>query len=121
MKLSFLLVAVSAFAETLTVSPQGPLRNLASARDRVREMRRAGAKTPVTVLIRGGTYFLSEPFVLTAEDSDVTYAAYPKERPILSGGRRIEGWTKGKAQLWTAPTPFAFNQLFIKDRRWHGS
>ena len=71
----------------------------------------------MTVLLRGGTYFLTDCFVLGPEDSDVTYAAYAGERPILSGGRRIEGWQKGNGMLWTAPASFVFRQMFLDGRR----
>jgi hypothetical protein len=62
----------------------------------------------MTVLARGGTYFLDEPVVLNPEDSGtkaqpVTYAAYPGERAIVSGGRRIAGWSKEDNRQWTAP------------------
>jgi hypothetical protein len=49
------------------------------------------ATAPVTVLLREGTYRQSRPLVFTPEDSGteafpVTYAAYPGERPVVSGG-----------------------------------
>jgi parallel beta-helix repeat protein len=96
-------------AATLYVSTDGragasgttkePLPSLAAARDKIRELRRSGDKSAMTVQVRGGTYFLEETFVLTPEDSGaknapVTYEAYPGERAILSGGRRITGWTR---------------------------
>jgi hypothetical protein len=60
---------------------------------------------------------MDETFVLTPEDSNITFAAYPGERPILSGGRRITGWQKGKGPVWAAPAPFDFRQLFVNGRR----
>src|SRR5437588_12810237 len=100
---------------TLSVSTDG--QSLPAARDAIRAIRRNGSTEPVTVLIHGGTYTLSETFVLTPEDSDVTYAACPGERPIFSGGQRITGWQKGKGSLWTAPAPFYFRQMFVGGRR----
>jgi hypothetical protein len=104
-------------ATTLTVSPDGSLTSLAAARDAIRAMRRQGQTHPVTVRIRAGIYRLPETFVLTPEDSDVTYTAWPGEHPIFSGGRRIEGWRKGGGPAWTAPAPFHFRQLFVNGRR----
>ena len=48
----------------------------------------------VRVVLRAGTYYLSQPFALRSEnsgtaESPVTYAAYPGERVTLSGGRRL--------------------------------
>ena len=100
---------------TLSVAPDG--QSLTEARDAIRALRRKGSTAPVTVMVHGGTYRLDEPFVLTAEDSNVTWSAYPGERPILSGGRRITGWQKGKGPIWTAPAPFYFRQLFVNGRR----
>ena len=53
--------------------------------------------------MRGGTYFLEQPFVLEPQDSGtperpVVFAAYPGERPVFSGGRRITGWQAGAGQ-----------------------
>lgn len=100
----------------------GPLPSLAAARDAIRGLRAKGVQQPVTVLVRGGAYYLPETFVLRPEDSGtpaapVVYAAYPGERPIISGGRRIENWRKGQGPLWTANAPFHFRQLFISGRR----
>jgi parallel beta-helix repeat protein len=122
------LLAVPASADTLDVSPGGPLKSLAEARDAVRALRRAGNRTPITVVVHGGTYFMAAPLVLTPEDSGspeapVVYAAAPGERPIFSGGRRIEGWRKGENGAWTAEVPgvkegsWYFRQLFVRGAR----
>src|SRR4051812_37386306 len=48
------------------------------------------------IVLRGGTYFMPEPLVLTPTNSKLTIEAYPGEQPILSAGRRIENWRKEK-------------------------
>jgi len=64
-------------------------------------------KNPVTVMIRGGKYFLDDHFILTKKDSGtqdcpITYTAYPREKPILSGGRKVIGWKPIKTiYSWT--------------------
>lgn len=86
----------------------GPLASLPGARDAIRRSKAAGTlKAPVKVLLRGGMYSLPEPFVLTPQDSGtddcpVTYAAYPGERPIISGGDKVTRWRKTDDGLWTA-------------------
>jgi parallel beta-helix repeat protein len=84
-----------------------------------------------TVFLRGGTYSVTEPIVLGAEDSGssvdqpFTVAAYGNEKPVLSGGRRITGWRQieGKSGWWQAAVPevregrWYFRQLFINDLR----
>ena len=103
----------------------GPFASLGRARNAIRGLKNAGRfKEPVTVYVRGGTYFLAEPLVLTPQDSGlpdrpITYAAYPGERPLLSGGRRITGWKEGPKGLWQADVPEAkqgtwyFRQLWV--------
>lgn len=81
---------------------------LGHARDVVRGLKHATA--PVTVYLRGGIYPLPTPLHFLPEDSGtanapVTYSAYQDEHPVISGGRRIEGWkpatVEGK-RLWMA-------------------
>jgi len=47
----------------------GPFATLTRARDALRQWRRAGGSGPVEVTIGGGTYRLTESFVLGPEDS----------------------------------------------------
>ena len=107
----------------------GPLATIHRAREAIRRLKKTGPLPgPVQVLIRGGRYFLDEPFRLTPDDSGtatapITYAAYPNEKPVFSGGRRIVGWKKGSGPLWTVSIPDAraggwyFRQLFVNGRR----
>lgn len=106
-------------SEVLHVSPGGPLATLEAARDKIRALRRGGAQGPFTVQIRRGTYYLAAPFVLTPEDSGVVYEAYPGEHPIISGGRLVRDWTRGKEEIWTAKVEPGWvpRQLFISGRR----
>jgi len=105
-----------------------PFASLARARDAVREKIAAGLSADVTVLIRGGVYRITEPIIFGPEDSGtaefrVTYAAYPGERPIITGGRLIEGWKRNGDGTWSAAIPdvrdgkWAFRELFINGRR----
>lgn len=117
-------------AEPNKEGTDGPFASITQARDAIRELKKSeyGLKAPVNVMVRGGTYYLDEAFVLTSEDSGteecpVTYQAYPDERPILSGGRPIKGWKEGKDGLWFAEIPGVkedacyFNQLFVNGER----
>ena len=77
--------------------------------------------------IRGGRYPISEPITFGPEDSaPVTYAAYPDEKPVIDGGKLIEGWRlekKGATELWVADIPevaegkWYFRQLFVNGER----
>lgn len=76
----------------------GPFATLERARDAVRDLKKNTAKD-IKVLLREGTYQLNETVVFGLEDSGegtstITYAAYPRETPIFSAGKKIEGWKK---------------------------
>lgn len=88
---------------TLTIAPN---ETLEGARDRIRELRRENRlpRGPITVVVRGGTYFRTHPFELTAEDSGsadspITYRAASGETVRIVGGRRID------AALQAVPSP----------------
>ncbi len=72
----------------------GPLATLAEARDAARRLAPGGG---AQVILRGGTYYLPQTFVLNSPDSGAPglparYAAMPGETPILVGGRPIAGF-----------------------------
>jgi hypothetical protein len=98
-----------------------PFATLERARDAARA-RRTGK--PVTVCVRGGTYILEKPLLFGPEDSGtaeapVVFAAYPGEKPVLSGGIRLSGWRRGEVHgrpAWTAESPET-RQLFVRGRR----
>ncbi len=93
-----------------TGSYDGPFASIAAARDAIRAMKKNGALPgPVTVVIRGGAYRVTEPITFTPEDSGtratpITYTAYPGESPVISGGSVIAGW-KQEGNLWTVQLP----------------
>jgi len=107
----------------------GPLASLEGAREMIRKRKTGGElHEPVNVVIHGGRYFLSHPFILKPEDSGtrecpITYQAAPGEKPVFSGGLRITGWKKKSDDLWFADIPQArgrgwqFRQLFVNGRR----
>ncbi len=107
----------------------GPFATLIAARDAIREVKAAeGLQQPVEVLVRGGTYYLSEPLRLGSEDSGtldypIAYKAFPGEQPIMSGGKVITGWHQYKDKIMCAELAEAkdgklkFKQLFFNGQR----
>jgi parallel beta-helix repeat protein len=108
----------------------GPFATLARARDALRELKRTATGLPssVTVLVRAGKYFLDETLLLDVGDSGtqdcpVTYAAYPDEHPVLSGGIRVGAWRPFKGNVMQAKLPrstagqWRFRQLFFDGER----
>jgi len=117
-------------AEPNATKTDGPLATPGRARDEIRRLKAAGqASQGTTVLVRAGVYYLEEPLRFGPEDSGtaqapITYAAYPGETPVLSGGRRITRWVRpAQGQIWTAEVPevkagaWYFHQLFVDGQR----
>jgi len=86
------------------------------------------APQPVTVLVRGGKYFPEQTLHLSAADSGtadapVTYAAYPGETPVISGGRRVTDWKPYREGIYVAEIPetrgqgLFFRQLYANGER----
>jgi len=99
----------AAAAATFTVATQGndanpgtgdrPFATLQRARDAIRQRKAAGPLPAggITVEIRGGTYELSRPLELAAQDSGtdaapIVYRARKGETVRLVGGREVTGW-----------------------------
>ena len=107
----------------------GPFATLIAARDAIRKLKKSGQfKEPLTVLLRGGTYYLSGSVIFTAEDSGtescpITYRAYQDERPVFSGARQIENWRPYRGEIMQCTLPdvltgrWNFRQLFYNGRR----
>lgn len=75
------------------------------------------------IVLRGGVYRLGRPLVLGLADSPapgrtLTFAAYPGERPVISGGAPVLGWRRlaagetppavpaaARGRLWVADLP----------------
>ena len=105
-----------------------PFATLARARDAVREDIQEN-RLPVTVLVRGGTYYFDETLTFGPEDSGteegpVTYAAYPGEEPVISGGREIVAdWKPYRDGIMVCSLPQddwsdpGFTQLFVDGKR----
>ena len=99
-------------------------RALAATRDfKAGQGSQSGA---ATIWVLSGTHFLTAPLVVKPEDSNLKLLAYPKEHPVLSGGRRITGWqeaTVAGKKLWAADIPEArdgkwvFRELWVNGER----
>ncbi|MFM2092327.1 MAG: hypothetical protein RLZZ127_2816, partial [Planctomycetota bacterium] len=103
---------------------QAPFRTLTRARDAVRAANTT-MTADITVYLRGGYHRLGETLTMTQADSGmnghrVVWCAYPGERPIISGGRGIAGWSlhdAGKG-IWKASVPgLETRQLYVNHRR----
>jgi hypothetical protein len=84
-------------------------------------LRTRPAGQAATVLVGGGTYYLSEPLIFAPEDSGtadapVVFAAAAGETVVISGGARLElAWRPFRDGIYQADTPagLAIDQLFV--------
>jgi hypothetical protein len=109
-------------------SLQAAFRSVAKARDAVRTVNGA-MSGDIYVYLRGGTYELNSTLSFGPGDRAtnghrIVYQAYGSEKPILTGGKRITGWTQVSGQKYYAasvPTGsgFAayFRQIWVDGRR----
>ena len=119
-------------AEPDASKSDGPLATFEGARDRIRTIKKTGPlpEGGVTVLVRGGIYCLAQILQLGDEDtgsaaSPITYRAYADERPVLVGGRAIQGFVPHKGSILKADLASQglkgtyFRQLLFDGRRQH--
>jgi hypothetical protein len=84
-----------------------------------------GRTTTIQVMVRAGTYYLTQPLSFTTVDSgtsalQVIWENYPNETPAISGGLKIANWTHGSGDEWQATLPSSaqyFEQLFYNGQR----
>ncbi len=101
-----------------------PFRTVDRARIAVQALKAHVSGRTITVLIRGGVYYLPSTWTFSATDSGtattpIVYANYPGEVPVLSGGRRLTGWRLGPNNSWemTLPSGVYFTQLWVNGSR----
>lgn len=145
MRLPFLLIALSALrllhGSEFHVSPKGsdaapgtaeaPFASLLRARDEVRRLRQGGSlKEAVTVWIHGGSYEITRPLDLEAQDSGtaeapVIWRAAEDDEPLLLGSVKVTGWQPHTGQIMKAdvskllPKGFLPRQLLCDGGRQH--
>jgi hypothetical protein len=110
----------------------GPLQSLPAALKLARQARASGqADQGIRISLRSGTFALTEPLHLTPADAGagpeapLVIAAYPGEKPVISGGQRLMGWIRDRTNphLWRATIPevqdgkWYFRQLFVNGER----
>jgi glycosyl hydrolase family 141/parallel beta helix pectate lyase-like protein len=107
----------------------GPFASMPRALQAARDFKRQSAKpsaSAAAIFVRGGSYYLDKPLVLTPEDSGLNIVAYQQEKPVLSGGRLAAGWREvqaGGRRLWAAEVPgvreskWYFRELWVNGER----
>ncbi|MGA7906122.1 MAG: putative Ig domain-containing protein [Candidatus Sulfotelmatobacter sp.] len=105
----------------------GPFASIARAQTAVQAILKNpnGRTKTIQVLVRAGTYYLTQALNFTSADSgtaslQVNWSSYPNETPVISGGVRITNWTHGAGNQWTTTLSSStqyFEQLFYNGQR----
>ena len=131
----------SAQADGSLANPYGSIPDAVKA---VRALRQAGNTEPITINLRSGRHQLNETLVLGLADGDpaaadvqleqygagnvvepafLTFAAYPGEQAVVSGGIPITGWKRFKSaptalpaegvdKVWVADMPASMDRFY---------
>lgn len=111
------LANVKVHAEKVFEVAPGP-DTLPAVRDQVRAWRAAGrANEPVIIRLAPGEYTLTAPLALEKQDGNATWLAREPEKTLITGGRRIMGFSPEADGAWHARTDLQFEQLYVNGRR----
>ena len=102
-----------------------PLQSIVKA---IELFRSQVVRSPTTIYLRKGTYYLQQTVRLDPTDSGLTIAGYKDEAPVISGGKLYKfSWKPYSSKFYpdlkmfvtdlTDQSPLPFNQLFIEGRR----
>ena len=126
-------VRIQQAPNTFYVSPMGnddnpgtkasPFHTIQKARDAVAG-RTGLMQKDIYIYLRGGVYPITAPITFTPADSGtnghtIHYLAYKNERPMVSGGRQITGWTKYEGNIYKASLDRTekLRQLYVNGQR----
>jgi hypothetical protein len=108
-------------------STDGPFATMGRAQTAVQGILKnpKGRTTPIQVMVRAGTYYVTQPLSFTTADSgtstlQVIWENYPNETPAISGGLQVTNWTHGSGNAWETTLPSSvkyFEQLFYNGQR----
>ena len=137
--MTLLICHVLSAGEKIYVSPDGddknsgsrdqPLATLEGARDKIRQLRFDRQITDtIFVELQSGTYYITQAFNLTAEDSGtpqspVVFYGAKDNRPLISGGKTTDRFEEVTPGLWRVYIPevadygFYFEQLYVNGQR----
>ena len=100
--LSIVLAAVSVLGckPTVRVSPDGNIKTLSQAIDKVRQMRQEGLdpNEKVTVVLGDGVYFLNAPVEIDCRDSNIEIVAENRGKAVISGAMSLS-WRRADNEL----------------------
>jgi hypothetical protein len=121
--------ASAGFGQPYYIAPDGNDANSGTLEKPFASLQRAQAalrQKPGAVLLRGGTYYLPETLVFTAQDSGtkdapVVFQNYQNEKPVISGGVKLEklDWQPYTNGIFQAKVPddSQTEEIFVNGER----
>lgn len=103
-------------------SEMNPFQSIERARDEVRKFNQDMTQD-IKVILHAGTYELAETVRFDSRDSasngyHIVYEATEGEQPVISGGRKITGWTEFQDGIYkTNVGDLRFRQLYVNDTK----
>lgn len=104
-----------------------PFATIQRALDELARRRAASDHRPASVVLHEGTYEIAKPLRIDSQHSSptgsLTLRAADAAKPVISGGRRLAGWSRnedGSLSLRLPPAsagPWTFRELFVNDAR----
>jgi hypothetical protein len=104
--------------DTNTGTLKKPFKTIERARQEVDKLN-DNMQGDITVHLHGGNYFIDKTLAFTEKDGGtddfkVTYKAYENEKPVITSGIQITGWTPHENGIWKAPANgLKFRQLYV--------
>jgi hypothetical protein len=110
-------------------SADRPFASLNAARNAIRDYKKTHTEdVSFIVTIAEGSYYLTEPFILSPEDSGtpahpIIYKAEKDASPVFSGGKKISGFKIQENGIWKVKIPecsyynWRFDQLYVNNER----
>jgi hypothetical protein len=123
------VLAFPALAQPYYIAPAGGDANPGTLEKPFASLRRAQQavrQNPGVVFLRGGIYYLPETLVFTAQDSGTkesptVFAAYHDERPVISGGVRLDklDWQPWRGGIFRTAVPedLRTEEIFVNGER----
>ncbi len=96
----------------------GPFKTMVGARDAMRKLRKLGQMDPkgATIIVKAGTYTLTESFVLDLQDNGtaegpIVWKSEVMQKAILDGGRPVTSWSKVTGAAKSVFNPSYVNEI----------
>ncbi len=89
-------------------SKESPFTYIEEAENMVRQLRSIGIKEHINIWVYGGEYFIENTLEFNEDNDNISFKAYPGEKPSFTGARKITGFkesTQNGVKVFVADVP----------------